>query len=426
MVEKILPEVRIEDLGHDGRGVGKVDGFTVFIPGALPGELIRARMYKKKKRYGEAILEEIIDSSPQRQDPPCPVYPECGGCQLQHMIYSYQMEFKKERVFQVLQRIGETEKIPPPGLFPSPREWKYRNKGTYHLQENRAGFYSRQSREVIGHRECLLQPDGANRLKRMVEDMWREGVLRGGKNFTIRTSFSKNSFLLLFDSRMRSQEDWRDIGEKLQKNLPGLTGIYWGDMRDRRGKTVWGRGYIQEEMGGLSYFLRPHSFFQINPEQREVLLQRAEEHLRLSGQEVVLDLYCGAGVFSLPLSAQAAEILGVELDPEAIKEGRRQAREMGKRNLRFYEGAVEDILSQLPEGLDRILLDPPREGCKPEALAAMGEKGAERIVYISCNPATLARDIKYLQPLGYRLVDVDIVDMFPQTYHIECIAVLSR
>ncbi len=425
MSENILPRVEIQDLSHDGRGVGKVNGYTLFIPGALPGERVRARIIRRKKNYGEALIEEILDCSPHRRNAPCPVYSDCGGCQLQHLDYPFQVEFKRQRLIQALQRIAAADSIPPPGLFPAQKEWRYRNKATYHLQGNRAGFFSRESRRVVSHQDCLLLPQIVSSIKNTMAELLQKRYLEKGKNFTLRTSFSHEQQLLILDKKIKFCGDTEQVINLLREVSPGLKGIYKEEGK-KKGRVIWGSSRIQEKMGNISFSVGPETFFQINPEQREVLLQRVREIVGGLKCNSMADLYAGAGVFALDLAPALERVMAVELSPEAVADGKKQAGVLGIKNVEFFQGEVEKVFSTLPRSIDCVILDPPREGCHPQVLQLMGEKEIPHIIYISCNPATLARDIGELQLLGYGIETLDLVDMFPQTFHVEAVAVLNK
>lgn len=426
MVEEIIPELKINDLGHDGRGVGKLNGYTVFIPGTLPGERVRARLVKKKKRFGEALLEEVLDASPHRRKPPCPVYSECGGCQLQHMDYPFQVEFKQDRLVQALYRIGEAKDFPAPRIHAAGKEWNYRNKATYHLQGSQVGFFSRQSRRVIPHEECALLPQEVNQIKKSLAELLKQKIITSGKNFTVRTSFSHQQSLLILDQSVKPGSSWEKVTTILRQENPELLGIYQQGKGKREGRGIWGKSRIKEKMGDYTFELGPATFFQVNSEQREVLLKRAKQIVLDLGCRTVGDLYAGAGVFGINLAKHVDRVLAIEISREAVAEGKRQVKHAGLENIEFHRGEVERAFAKLPRELDCVLVDPPREGCHPNLWQLIEEKKVKNIVYISCNPATLARDIAELQPLGYRIETLDLIDMFPQTYHVECLVRLCR
>jgi len=426
MVDELLPEVRIIDLGHDGRGVGKVNGFTIFIPGVLPGEMVRARLIKKKKHFGEALPEEILDQSPHRREPPCPVYPECGGCQLQHMEYPFQVEFKKDRLNQALYRIGEVKSFPSPKVFAANKEWGYRNKATYHLQGNRVGFFGQKSRRVIPHEKCALLPTEANQIKRGIEELFQSKRFSAGKDLTVRTSFSHKQSLLILGSTIKTQGSWESIINPLKEKTPDLIGIYQQGKGKKGGHLIWGKGKVEEKMGNYTFQLGPETFFQVNPEQREVLLKKIREIVQDRGFKKIADLYSGAGAFGINLTDIVEKVMAIEISREAVEEGIRLAEEKNLENVEFHQGEVEKEFSKLPRDLDCVLLDPPREGCHPSVLQLIEEKNVKSLIYISCNPSTLARDIAVLRPNGYGVETIDLIDMFPQTYHVECLVLMSK
>ncbi|MCY9763591.1 23S rRNA (uracil(1939)-C(5))-methyltransferase RlmD [Paenibacillus alvei] len=502
-------EVILDIIGltHDGDGVGRADGFTLFVQGALPGEQVRALVLKVKKQYGYAkVLERLVDS-PHRVEleHPANVY---GGCQLQHMAYSEQLVWKRQHVVDVLERIGkfQVEQIgtgetgdeigvasgdashasepdieqgnavaadkaseeqslsglsvtavvqeQPIKVWPTigmEQPWRYRNKSQMPIGKNErtgeliGGYFAKASHRIIDTDTSLIQHEMNDDAMRAVKQVVRKygiapyneeqhtGLLR---HVMMRVGFRTNELMITFVTNGDKLPHQEKIVAELAEALPQLksvcqsintkrTNVIMGD----KTRVLWGSEYITDYIGDIAFKISARSFYQVNPVQTEVLYEKAVEYAGLTGNETVIDAYCGIGTISLFLAQRAKRVLGVEIVEEAIADARRNAELNGVTNAEFAVGAAEDVIPRWKEqGVtpDVIVVDPPRKGCDPALLDTMLVMRPERIVYVSCNPSTLARDLQVLAGGGYRVVEVQPVDMFPQTTHVESVALLSR
>ena len=439
--------ITIHDLGSHGEGVGRYEGFTVFVAGALPGETVRATILTLKKKYAVGDLREIITASPDRVTPPEGNYPEVGIYPLVTWDYEAQLRWKRARVAHLLTHIGGIDVAVEP-VIGMADPFHYRNKiqVPVGLRDGRPaiGFYERQSHDIVDMTTCLLQDPATNRLLAAVRKIRAElatepydertgtGVLRhvvgrtgeGGKVMAI---------LVTATRELPDKERWI---ERLREEVPELVSLYQNIQKERTnvilGKTMkhlWGHEVLAATIGDLRFALSPGSFFQVNPVQTRVLYETALQAARLTGQETVIDAYCGTGTISLFLARQAQRVIGVEKFAPAVKDARNNARLNGLENASFIAGDTAEILPQLAaQGVtpDVIVMDPARAGCDEKVLATVADWQPSRIVYVSCNPATLARDAAYLATRGYAVTYVQPVDMFPHTTHIEVIALLSK
>lgn len=551
-------EVTIDIIGmnHDGEGVGRADGYTLFVPGALPGEKITAKVLKTKKQYGYAKMQMLVEASPSRVEAPCEIYDRCGGCQIQHMDYAAQLEWKRQQVADSLQRIGKLnvrplegdasaasvgtkasaktleagahaaglgENVPgregvsgeydakartggaaeesatafgggegyensgaaPNGetavsgasstnlgdalfvggtvgveasasegiLVPSTlgmsEPWRYRNKAQVPMgQENGrliGGFYARGSHRIVDMETCIIQHEANDEMVETVKAIGRElgisaydeetgrGLLR---HVVVKVAFAtgeKMVVLVTNGDRLPRVDDWV---EEIRSRVPNVksicqnvntrqTNVIFGDVTT----VLWGDEVIHDYIGDVKFAISARSFYQVNPAQTEVLYGKTLEYAGLTGSETVIDAYCGIGTISLFLAQKAKRVYGVEIVKEAIEDARKNAKLNGIENAEFEVGASEDVIPRWKEqGItpDVIVVDPPRKGCDPRLLETILEMKPERVVYVSCNPATLARDLRVLEDGGFKTVKVQPVDMFPQTVHVEAVALLER
>ena len=475
-----IVELQITDLGSEGEGIGKIDGFPFFVKGALPGDTIRASVMKAKKNMAFARLQEILTPSPDRIEAPCPVFGRCGGCQLMHLSYPAQLRYKEQKVKNALQRIGgiaeeELDAVMEPilGMTANPTPLRYRNKTQVPFGNDRDGntiygFYAGRTHAVIPCKDCLL---GAEENKDILEIVrqWMEenhvqpydetngrGLLR---HVLIRKGFhsGETRVCLVINGKKLPKKEM--LCERLAA-IPGMhsisisvneenTNVIMGDNYE----TLWGEDGIHDKICrwdeqssgadyGITYGISPLSFYQVNPVQTEKLYTTALEYAGLTGQETVWDLYCGIGTISLFLAQKAKQVYGVEIVPQAIADAKENAKRNGITNAHFFVGAAEDVLPAYYRGdatgspeqnsgadmrrPDVIVVDPPRKGCDIACLETMVQMQPQRIVYVSCDPATLARDVKYLREQGYRLQRVRACDMFPNSFHVETAALLVR
>ena len=439
--------ITIHDLGSHGEGVGRYEGFTVFVAGALPGETVRATILTLKKKYAVGDLREIITASPDRVTPPEGYYPEVGIYPLVTWNYAAQLRWKRARVAHLLTHIGDIDVVVEP-VIGMADPFHYRNKiqVPVGLRDGRPaiGFYERQSHDIVDMTTCLLQDPATNRLLAAVRKIRAElstepydertgtGVLRhvvgrtgeGGKVMAI---------LVTATRELPDKERWI---ERLREEVHELVSLYQNIQKERTnvilGKTMkhlWGHEVLAAIIGDLRFALSPGSFFQVNPVQTRVLYETALQAAQLTGQETVIDAYCGTGTISLFLARRAKRVIGVEKFAPAVKDARNNARLNGLENASFIAGDTAEILPQLAaQGVtpEVIVMDPARAGCDEKVLATVADWQPSRIVYVSCNPATLARDAAYLAARGYAVTYVQPVDMFPHTTHIETVALLSR
>ncbi|WP_042200880.1 23S rRNA (uracil(1939)-C(5))-methyltransferase RlmD [Paenibacillus camerounensis] len=511
-------EVMLDIIGmtHEGEGVGRVDGFTLFVQGALPGEKVQAKVLKTKKQYGYAKLLKLVQPSPARIAPPCDIYDQCGGCQLQHMDYTAQLAWKRQLVVDNLQRIGKLQVAGAPGrgaiagsggaegaakaaglaegageagaiagsggaegaaeaanltdgadeagasageaqadgIIVRPtlgmdEPWRYRNKAQVPIGVTEGGlvggFYARGSHRIVDMETCLIQHEHNDSVIAVVKSIGRElgisayneetgrGLLR---HVVVKKAFRTGEMMLVLVTSGRDiphldawlgsiREQLPDVVSICQNVNPQRTNVIFGNET----RVLWGRDVIYDYIGDVQFAISARSFYQVNPAQTEVLYGKTVEYAGLTGNETVIDAYCGIGTISLFLAQHAAKVYGVEIVPEAIEDARGNAKLNNMNNVVFEVGASEDVIPNWKEqGVtpDVIVVDPPRKGCDPRLLDTILQMQPERVVYVSCNPSTLARDLRVLEDGGYSTVEVTPVDMFPHTVHVESVAVLVR
>lgn len=525
-------EVILEIIGmtHDGEGVGRVEGYTLFVQGALPGEKVRAKVLKTKKQYGYAKLLELVERSQHRIAPPCPIYDQCGGCQLQHMDYTAQLEWKRQLVIDNLERIGKLRVVregsgvegaspaaggmsgqadaatagqnasdreaqvsgdhrnnstgihqelgagnisgtglqdepgadfgtglhqePEAGIIVRPtlgmnEPWRYRNKSQVPIGVTEGGliggFYARGSHRIVDMETCLIQHEQNDEVVRRVKAIGRrlgitaydeesgQGLLR---HVVVKIGFATGEMMIVLvtnGERIPRMNEWITA---IREELPAVvsvcqnintrkTNVIFGDVT----RVLWGREVIHDYIGDVKFAISARSFYQVNPAQTEVLYGKTVEYAGLTGEETVIDAYCGIGTISLFLAQHAKKVYGVEIVKEAIEDARANAELNGMAHVEFEVGASEDVIPRWKEqGIeaDVIVVDPPRKGCDPRLLETILQMKPERVVYVSCNPSTLARDLRVLEDGGYRTVEVTPVDMFPHTVHVECVIGIQR
>lgn len=441
-------EIEIEDLTHEGNGVGKLDGYTFFIPGALPGERIRAKAVKLKKQYGYARLMELIVPSENRVEPPCLVYKRCGGCTLQHTTYEAQLMFKQRLVEESLRRIGKIEGVPVHPTLGMTDPWRYRNKSQIPIGEAEGGliggFYALRTHEIIDMDKCLIQHESSDWIIKKVKEIGKKygltaynetehkGLLR---HVVIKVGFATGEIMVVLVTNGEKIPHEQALVGELIEAVPGIKSIVQNVNTKRtnvifgeKTRVLWGEPYIYDFIGPIQFAISARSFYQVNPVQTERLYSKALEYAQLTGRERVIDAYCGIGTISLFLAQKAKHVYGVEIVPDAIEDAKRNAALNGIENVTFAVGEAETVIPRwYEEGIkaDVIVVDPPRKGCDESLLQTMIDMKPERIVYVSCNPSTLARDLRILEDGGYRTVEVQPVDMFPHTTHIECVVLMS-
>lgn len=442
-------EMTIDALGSAGEGIGRIDGFTVFVEGALPGEKIRVLMVKVKKRYGYGKLLEILQASPDRREPLCPVAKQCGGCQLQHLSYAGELAYKTKLVKDDLERIGGIQDVEVQPTIGMADPWRYRNKAQFPVRQGKEGcaigFYAKRSHRIVDTEKCFLQNECNDEIVRIIREffdefqipLYEEETHRGLVRHIL-TRIGKNSGEIMVCIVINGKKlPHSDVLTERLKIVAGVVSIMLNINQEktnvilgRKIVTLWGKDTITDTIGGISFEISPLSFYQVNPVQTEVLYRKAVELAELKGDETVLDLYCGIGTISLFFARKAKKVFGVEIVPEAIADARKNAERNGITNAKFAVGAAEEVIPRLykEEGImaDIVVVDPPRKGCEERLLETILQISPEKIVYVSCNPATLARDLAVLRNGGYEVRTVQPVDQFSRSVHVETAVLLSR
>lgn len=443
-------EVTIEDMSETGEGIGKTDGFTWFIKDTVIGDRIEAKVMKTKKSYGFARLEGIVESSPKRVTPRCPVARQCGGCQLQAMSYEEQLKFKEHRIFNNITRIGGFTEVPMLPIIGMDAPWRYRNKAQFPWGIDKeghtiAGFYAGRTHSIIGCEDCLLGIEENGQILAVIkahmekfhitpyDEQSNKGLMR---HTLIRKGFQTGELMVCQVINGAKIPHSRELVEALL-NIKGMTSISLNKNREKTNvilgtevDNLYGPGYITDYIGNVKYRISPLSFYQVNPVQTEKLYGTALEFAGLTGGETVWDLYCGIGTISLFLAQKAKKVYGVEIIPQAVEDARENARINGIKNVEFFVGKAEEVLPEQFEKnkvyADVIVVDPPRKGCDQVCLDTIVKMAPRRVVYVSCDSATLARDMRYLADRGYEVVKVRGCDMFGHTIHVECVCLMTR
>lgn len=444
--------VSIEDMSEDGAGIGKLDGYIWFIKDAVIGDVVRARAMKMKKNYGFARLMEILTPSAARVEPKCPVARQCGGCQLQAMSYEEQLKFKERKVKNHLLRIGkfkedEIHMLPIMGME---EPWRYRNKAQFPFGMDKngnivAGFYAGRTHDIIQCEDCLLGVEENKDILGIVKGFMRLNGIRPYDENThkglvrhalIRKGFHTGEIMVCLVINGKDIPAKDELVKELCQ-IKGMTSISYSINQEKTnvimGKEIvnlYGPGYITDRIGNVTYQISPLSFYQVNPVQTEKLYGTVLEYAGLTGNETVWDLYCGIGTISLFLAQNAKKVYGVEIVPQAIEDARRNAALNGIENAEFFTGKAEEVLPEQYERnrvyADVIVVDPPRKGCDQVCLDTILKMAPKRVVYVSCDSSTLARDLRYLADGGYQVEKVRCCDMFGQSCHVETVVLMSR
>lgn len=445
--EKIL--IDIVSIGEAGEGIGRIEGFTVFVHGAIPGDKVSAKIVKVKKAYAVGKLEQVVAPSSDRIKPPCPYVNMCGGCQIQHVDYNAQLEYKQEFVQSSMTRIGKIDvEVSPTIGMDDP--FRYRNKGQYPVggtsDAPAIGFFKARTHEVIDVEVCRLQSESADRVVGIIREElpkldWPIYDEKTGKGFLrhilIRTAYKTGDLMLVFVVKGNKLRGAQRLIDRLLAEVPEIKSIVLNENKSKgnrvlgfNNKTIWGDDKITDYIGDLTFEISPVSFFQVNPVQTEKLYGKALEFAELTGEETVFDIYCGIGTISLFLAQKAKKVIGVEIVEDAINDAKANALRNGFDNTEFHVGAAEKIIPELYDKgykADVVVVDPPRKGCDEIVLQTIANMNPDRIVYVSCKPSTLARDLRILEDLGYKTVKVQPVDMFPHTGHVEtCVQLVKK
>ncbi len=441
-------ELEITDLNSSGEGVGRYQGQVVFVPNTVTGDRLTAKIIQSKAKFARGRIEQLLTSSPHRIRPNCIVADKCGGCQWQHIESNYQREAKQQQVVQAFQRIGGFEDVQIQPILHTSDSLNYRNKSTYPFGRSntgqvQAGYYRQGSHKLVNLNQCPVQDARLHPLlKEVKQDIQQQGWSiynesnHQGKLRHLALRIGKNTGEMLL-TLVTTSQNLKGIEVQAQLWLdkyPGLMGVCLNINSDRTnailGKTthtIAGKSYLREIFAGIELHIAADTFFQINTTAAELLLQAIIKQLDLTGNENIIDAYCGVGTFSLPLAQRVKQVIGIEVNPSAIQQAKNNGDLNQIDNATFYIGKVEDYLPEIELQPDILLLDPPRKGCEPQVISNILEVQPSRIAYISCKPSTLARDLKLLCQSGiYQPAYVQPADFFPQTTHVECYAILTR
>lgn len=446
--DKII--LKIEDMGIDGAGIGKADGYTLFVKDALIGDEIEAVLMKLKKNYGYARMIKILVPSPHRIEPKCPVHRQCGGCQFQALEYKEELKFKQNKIRNNLIRIGGFENPLMEPMLGMEEPYFYRNKAQFPVGTDKegnpvAGFYAGRTHSIIPCTDCCLgQPVNQDVLNRVLEYMKacqipaydeknRTGLIR---HILIRSAFATGEIMVCLVINGTCLPKKQSLISSLNE-IPNMTSIMLSLNTEntnvilgKETRILYGQGYITDCIGNIKFQISPLSFYQVNPDQTKVLYQKVLEYAALSGTETVWDLYCGIGTISLFLAEKAKKVYGVEIVPQAVFDARQNASLNQIENVEFYEGKAEEVVPELfektPVQADVVVVDPPRKGCEERLLQTIIQMNPERIVYVSCDSATLARDLRFVCDRGYEIKKVQGVDQFGRTGHVETVTLLVR
>ncbi|EHK2427631.1 23S rRNA (uracil(1939)-C(5))-methyltransferase RlmD [Clostridium perfringens] len=439
--------------GYEGEGIAKIDNkYPIFIEGALKGEKVKVRIVKVNKNFAYGKLMEVLEASEERVNPPCAIYKRCGGCKLQHASYKAQLDFKWDRVKDCVSKIGKLD--PSIVKYPLGMEnpWRYRNKVQLPIGlingEVKIGFFAPRSHDIIDMESCLIQDEIGDKVVKLTRE-WIEkfnirpynvdgeydekGIVR---HIMIRRGFTTNEVMVVLVTNGENLPHKEEFVDLMVKNIPGIKSVIQNINSKKtnvilglESKTLWGEDTISDYIGDFRFNISPLSFFQVNPTQTEVLYGKALEYANLTGNEEVFDAYCGTGTITLFLSQKAKKVYGVEIIPQAIDNAWINAKENKVENVEFFVGESEVVIPDLiNKGVkaDVVVVDPPRKGCDKKLLDAITNIDAKKIVYVSCDPSTLGRDLQVLEENGYKTLEVQPVDMFPNTAHIECCVLLKK
>ncbi len=426
----------IERLGINGEGVGSFEGFTIFVDGALPRETVVATINDVRKNFARAKLEKLLTASPHRQKPPCPVFGKCGGCQIMHLEYSEQLVIKRQRVVDALERIGKFSNVVVAPCAASPLPLAYRNKiqlptgfKNSHLY---LGLYAYNTHDLIEIDTCFIHCSLGEMAFQKIKDILKFSLSPDDlKCVLIKTAVYTKQVLVILVTPKKEIPSLPKLAEKIMQAMPEIKGVIQNInpsqgnvMLGKEFITLAGKSSIEEILAGLTFKVSPASFFQVNPMQADNLYQTVLEQASLTGKEIVLDAYCGVGTLSLILSKKAQSVIGVECVQDAINDAQENASFNKISNVQFVCAQAEHFISSL-ECVDVCVLNPPRKGCELSFLQALVHLKPKKIIYVSCDPATLARDLAILCAQGYQIANVKPFDMFPQTIHVECVVLLE-
>uniref|UniRef100_UPI003AF11174 23S rRNA (uracil(1939)-C(5))-methyltransferase RlmD n=2 Tax=Eubacterium callanderi TaxID=53442 RepID=UPI003AF11174 len=434
----------LEDITHSGEGVGRVDNMIVFVDGGVPGDTVEIEITAIKKTYMTGKILKLIIPSGTRQEPPCPYFGRCGGCQLLQVQYDAQLAIKRKIVTDALERIGGIKDVPVNAVIGMETPYRYRNKAQFKISGKGVGFFAKRSHQIVPIEDCLTQPESCvqvietfNALLKdgcfeLYDEQQHTGFLRG---IIQRTNEQGENMIVIVGNGKKLKHKVK-ILQAITERIPEVRSVYL-NVNTTRGNAVLGREnhlllgtpQIEERIGDLSFLISPNSFFQVNTRQTKVLYDLVKRMAALTGAETLFDLYCGTGTIGLYLAREAARVYGIEIVENAVLDAQENAERNQIKNIRFIQGKSETEAPKLAEeGVhpDVIVLDPPRKGCDPALLEMIENLSVPKVVYVSCNPSTLARDLKILREYGYQVQEVQPVDLFPGTGHVETVVLLSH
>lgn len=434
----------LEDITHSGEGVGRIDNMIVFVDGGVPGDTVEIEITAIKKTYMTGKILKLIAPSGTRQEPPCPYFGRCGGCQLLQVQYDAQLAIKHKIVTDALERIGGIKDVPVNAVIGMEVPYRYRNKAQFKISGKGVGFFAKRSHQIVPIEDCLTQPESCaqvietfNALLKdgcfeLYDEQQHAGFLRGIVQRT--NEQGENMLVIVGNGKKLKHKD--KILQAITERIPDVRSIYL-NVNTTRGNAVLGREnhlllgtpQIEERIGDLSFLISPNSFFQVNTRQTKVLYDLVKRMAALTGTETLFDLYCGTGTIGLYLAREAAQVYGIEIVENAVLDAQENAERNQIENIRFIQGKSETEAPKLAdEGVhpDVIVLDPPRKGCDPALLEMIKNLAVSKVVYVSCNPSTLARDLKILREYGYQVQEVQPVDLFPGTGHVETVCLMSK
>jgi 23S rRNA (uracil1939-C5)-methyltransferase len=447
--------LEIESLAFGGRGIARIDGLTVFVDGALPGDSVRARIIRKKRRYAEARLTGVVRPSPDRTEPPCRYFGYCGGCTLQNLAYDRQLEYKRQHVIESLEHIALMTNVTVHPVLPSARLFGYRNKMEFSCSDRRWLLPEEMGREdveagfalglhvpgtfnkILDIEQCLLFPDDGNRILSAAREFIRQSPLPvynlktnlGFWRFVmLRHSVAADTWMVNIVTAFEDRPQVKPLADRIAARFPRVASVV-NNINGRKAAIaagereilLYGDATIEDRIGQFRFDISANSFFQTNTPGAETLYRVAESYAALTGTETVMDLYCGTGTIAIRISGAAREVIGLEINPACVADAEANGRKNGIHNVRFIAGDVRETLGQIGCPPDVLVIDPPRAGMHPDVVAQVLDLAPQNIVYVSCNPATLARDVGLLKE-RYAVAEVQPVDMFPHTPHIECVA----
>ena len=441
-------ELHIDRLGTSGEGVGRHENFTIFVPHALPGETVSAVIEDVKSSYARGRIKQILHESVDRVAPLCALYEECGGCQLQHLSYEAQLHAKRAQVVDALTHISKLPQIPVRETLRAEEPWNYRNKMQFPIGRNSGqiviGCFAQGSHRIINTENCHIQRvennDLANAAREIAEQLhipvYNEDTHKGVLRHIVGRVGHSSDLMAVIVTATKQLPRAKDFVRMLRERLPNLVSVHQNVQTYRNNvimgrdtQLLWGRPTIIDSLGRLNFHISPRSFFQVNTRQAERLYEQALAYADLHGTETVIDAYCGTGTITLFLAQKARKVYGIEIVQPAILDARKNARDNHIKNAEFIVGDATAVMPELyKQGIrpDVVVVDPPRAGCTETVLRTFANMKPQRIVYVSCNPATLARDLAILKELGYLAQEVQPVDLFPQTSHVENVCLLRK